>query len=117
MKQMRRTLVQALIACIALMPISTRAGLVGTDAVVAQAARGDAERVLQLLSRADVRQELQVLGIDADHARARVAALTDEEVLRIAGQLNALPAGGDVTPVVLGLIVGLIATIAYIYWK
>ena len=117
MKQMRRLLVQALIACIALTPFSSGAGMIGTQAVIAQPARGDADRVLQLMSRADIQQQLRSLGVDVERAKARVAALTDEEIRRITGQIDALPAGGDMEPVLIGILVGIVLTIAYIYWK
>jgi hypothetical protein len=37
--------------------------------------------------------ELVALGVDPDEARLRLAALSDEEIERIAGKLDALPAG------------------------
>jgi hypothetical protein len=43
------------------------------------------------------------LGVDPAEARARVAALTDDELAQVAGRLDALPAGGDGLGVVLGV--------------
>ena len=117
MKQMRRLLVQVLIACIALTPFSSSAGMIGTQAVIAQPARWDADRVLQLMSRADVQQQLRSLGVDVERAKQRVAALTDDEIRSIMGQVDALPAGGDVEPLLIGILIGIVAAIAYIYWK
>ena len=38
---------------------------------------------------------MKAQGIDANDTKARVAALTDEEVHKIAGNMDRLPAGGD----------------------
>ena len=38
---------------------------------------------------------MQTQGVDANAAKARVAALTDEEAHKIAGNLDKMPAGGD----------------------
>jgi hypothetical protein len=84
---------------------------------MAQPARADADRVLQLMSRADVQQQLRSLGVDVERAKARIAALTDEEIRRITGQVDALPAGGDMEPVLIGILIGIVAAIAYFYWK
>lgn len=47
------------------------------------------------LAREDVRRELVALGVDPDAALARAAALSDAELQQLAGQIDALPAGGD----------------------
>src|SRR5439155_17050187 len=45
------------------------------------------------LSRSDVANQLQSLGIDPSTANDRVAAMTDQEVQSLAGRINAMPAG------------------------
>jgi len=57
------------------------------------------ERIEALLDRADVRAALERRGVSAAEARKRIAALSDDEVQRIAGKLDSLPAGGDVVDV------------------
>ena len=75
---------------------STYAVMVETGKVAASAqSQSERERIRTFLDRADVRQELQAQGVDANAAKARVAALTDEEVHKIAGNLDKMPAGGD----------------------
>jgi hypothetical protein len=75
---------------------STYAGMVETDHVATSAqSQSERERIRTFLDRADVRKELQAQQVDANTAKARVAALTDEEVHRIAGNLDKMPAGGD----------------------
>jgi hypothetical protein len=78
-----------------------QAALVGTGEVVAAATLGQAadearQRLAALLARDDVVAALQGHGVDAAQARARVDSLSDEEVQQLAGQIDQLPAGGDV---------------------
>lgn len=83
--------------------LPAQARLVATDAVLArESARADRDRVQAFLAREDVRQQMGQMGVAADEASRRVAALSDEEVQRIAGQLPDLPAGGDGIGVVIG---------------
>jgi hypothetical protein len=42
-----------------------------------------------------VRKEMQAQGIEANATKTRVSDLTDEEVHRIAGNMDKMPAGGD----------------------
>lgn len=104
-----------LIACLAILPVQTiQAGMIGTDQVVtaaqAQAARAT---VLSQIGRAEVAAELQSLGLTPQNARERVAALTDTEVVTLAGQIDSLPAGGSsaVAIVIIVLVIG-----AIIWW-
>ena len=60
----------------------------------AAALGGDRERIAAVFEREEVRVQLEARGVDAAHARARIAALTDEEAARIAEHLETLPAGG-----------------------
>lgn len=94
------------------MPIhSAQARVVGTDVAAAPSQfHSDRERIHSLFDREDVRKELQARGVDANAARARVDALTDEEVQRIAGQLDKLPAGGDIIGALLFVFILLLVT-------
>ncbi len=68
-----------------------RAGMIGTDqALPPQAER---ERVKALVARPEVAQKLETLGVLPKDAQARIDALTDAEVLALAGRIDALPAG------------------------
>ena len=98
--RIRRIVASFLILCLGAMsiPVPALAGIVGTDAVVAGFER---ERLAGLLDRSDVRARLQALGVDPALARARVAALTDEEAARLTAEMDALPAGGDALGVAL----------------
>lgn len=105
-----RLLIVAMLALgIPLQPAS--AGLVETDRVVPSSQSfPDRDRIRAFLAREDVRARLQGWGIDADAAKARVAALTDEEVGQIAGRLDELPAGAGVLEVLLTVFVILLIT-------
>jgi hypothetical protein len=90
-------------------PITTAApALIGTE----QAAAAQSGRVLleQTLARADVVAGLQARGVSVDAARARVAALTDDEAAQVAAQIDQAPAGGDALGVILTIFVILLIT-------
>lgn len=91
---------------------SVQAGIVGTDHVAASAqSQSERERIRTFLDRADVRNQLQAQGIDANAAKARVDALTDQEVQKIAGNLDKMPAGGDgVLEILLTIFIVLLVT-------
>jgi hypothetical protein len=72
-----------------------RAALLDTESAIGiDQAQQNRVRVIALLNRADVQAELQKRGINPADAKARVAALTDEEVAKLNGKLDQLPAGG-----------------------
>ncbi len=87
------------------------AGIVPTDQVVShQLAGQDRARISAFLDRADVLAQLQQQGVTAGEAKARVNALTDEEVNKIAGQLDQLPAGGEILGILLTIFIVLLVT-------
>lgn len=105
-----RVLMVSMLSMSVWMP-SAQAGMVSSEQVVAsQAAQQNRERVRALFERQDVREQLQARGVDADAARARVDALTDEEVASINGQLDSLPAGGDIVGAVVFVFIVLLIT-------
>ena len=79
---------------------SARAELISTGRAVEARADDARARVLAVLDRSDVRAELERRGIAPGEARARVAALSDAEVDRLAGSLDTLPAGGSTVGVI-----------------
>lgn len=94
------------------------AGMIGTDQVATASAQGDRATVSSFLSRGDVQRQLQTLGVSPKAAQDRVAALSDQEVKSLAGQIQSLPAGAD-TGGVIGaiLVIGLIAVVVWYLWK
>ena len=63
------------------------AGMIGVEGT-------ERERVKTLLERPEVAAELEKLGVPAGEAKARVDAMTQEEVSQLAGRVDALAAGG-----------------------
>lgn len=53
------------------------------------------EQLTRFLSRDDVTEMLISLGVDREEALQRVAHLTEADIQKLTGQLEALPAGGD----------------------
>ncbi|MGZ9004916.1 MAG: PA2779 family protein [Burkholderiales bacterium] len=74
------------------LPLPAAAGIITTDRVYASAER---DRIRNFLDRAEARAKMQDLGVDADAARARVDALTDDEAAQLAARIDRLPAGGE----------------------
>jgi hypothetical protein len=73
------------------------AGMIGTETVL-ETARGQEarDRVVSFLAREDVQTVLMAQGIDPLEAKARVDGLSDAEVVRLAEQIEQLPAGGAI---------------------
>ena len=69
--------------------VSTQSAL---DAVQISAER---ERIGDLLARNDVQEQLISYGVEMSEVEARVAAMTDQEVLQMADQLDNMPAGAN----------------------
>ena len=74
--------------------VPAQAALIGTEDVLQQRDLSLArEKVTRFLERRDVRQQWASLGVSPREADARVAALSDEEIARIAGKIDQMPAG------------------------
>ncbi|AZM95659.1 MAG: PA2779 family protein [Gammaproteobacteria bacterium] len=85
--------------------------LVSTQSVLAgDRAGADRERINEILSRADVQEELLKQGVDLDDVEARVAALSDAEAQQMAEQLEQLPAGAGVVGALFAVFVILLVT-------
>ena len=83
MKNILRTIALAL----ALAVPQAYAGMIGID-------DSERERVKAMLERPEVAAELEKMGVAAAEARARVDAMTPQEVSQLAGRLDQLAAGG-----------------------
>jgi hypothetical protein len=70
------------------------AGMIGTEQGAEQRER---DRVRTMLERPELAAELQNMGVAPEEARARVDAMTPQEVSQLAGRLDALAAGGQVS--------------------
>ncbi|MBI3371994.1 MAG: PA2779 family protein [Betaproteobacteria bacterium] len=94
-----RMICRLLMAAMAMMPFQAAyAGMIGTDRAVSVAApESDRAAVLRVIDRAEVRSQLQSMGIDPKAAGDRVMALTDQEVSAVAGKLHSVPAGAEIS--------------------
>jgi hypothetical protein len=106
-----------LILCMLAMPFSSRAGMIPTDQVVAAQQQDARGQVNSYLARADVQSQLQIMGISPESATDRVAAMTDEEVSRLAGQIQAQPAGAASPWAVAAAIIVIVWAMWYFYYR
>ncbi len=91
---------------------SVVAALIDTE-TIQDSVRGREARdqLKQLFAREDVQAALLAHGIDPTEAKRRIDALTDEEVIRIADEIDQLPAGGNSL-----LLIGAILLAAMLVW-
>lgn len=88
-----------------------QAAMVGTaQALAAEQGRLDRDELVSLLQREDLQRQLSALGVDVEHAKERVASLTDAEVARINQRVAELPAGASALGVVLFVFIVFIIT-------
>ena len=90
---------------------SALASLINTETVLAENQSQEARDYLkQFMAREDVRSALIAQGIDPLEAEARIASLSDSEVIELADQIENLPAGQGV----LGLVVVVLVIIVLV---
>jgi len=86
-------------------------GLVTTqEAMNADQASADRERIAGLLAREDVRKQLVAQGVDPAQVKQRVAALSDQEVREMNQKLDQMPAGAGVVGALFAVFVILLVT-------
>ena len=94
-----RTVARVLVVCISFagLPIpAAQAELIATDRIEAAEQALPARLFLgSLLDRGDVRAALEAKGVRPEDAKARVAALSDDEIEQLAARIDSLPAGGS----------------------
>ncbi|RAR64375.1 hypothetical protein BCL93_101194 [Onishia taeanensis] len=119
MKKLARVISPLLIAflvlgslpAVASVPATQANDLVSTqDALSASQVASDRERINELLAREDVQQQLLLQGVQPAEVKARVAALSDEEVSQMANQLDEMPAGASVVGALFAVFVILLVT-------
>jgi hypothetical protein len=111
MKVIRKTLKPMSISLAVIMfligaPVHSVLGaMIGTETVMDSARGREAREYLhQLLARKDVQNAFIAQNIDPIEARARIDSLSDDEVIRMADQIDQLPAGGSAIEVLLVII-------------
>lgn len=82
-------------------PLMANAAMIGTLQAVESSSRAqDLATVNAALAREDVRQQFVALGVAPAQIESRIAALTDAELGKLAGQMSEMPAGGDALAVI-----------------
>jgi hypothetical protein len=84
---LNRIIAGVLVTCLAL-PFPAQAAMISIDS-------GQRQQINRFLERADVQSRLQAQGVNAADVKARVAAMTDDEVAQLAARIDQLPAGGE----------------------
>ena len=96
MKLFCKLISQLLIVSMVLLPFSTQAGMIGTDQAIASTQDlANRDKVRDYVSRTDVVKQFESLGLNAATAQDRVNAMTQDEINRIAGKIDTLPAGAN----------------------
>ena len=80
---------------------TAQAAVIGTQQALSAERRAATEtHVREAFARQDVRQAMERMGVDPADAEARVASLSDAELMQVQGQVDRLPAGGSALAVV-----------------
>lgn len=80
---------------------SAHAGMIGTQEYLAAEEAAEArDQVAGLLEKEAVRDQLLAHGVDPADVEDRLAALSDEEMIQLAEEMEELPAGAGVSSIV-----------------
>lgn len=90
---------------------SAQATMISSEQVLAYGTVAERAKVQAFLERADVVAKLEQFGVSAADAKARVAAMTDEEARALSERIDQEPAGGIIGVIVFIFIVLLITDI------
>ena len=118
MKLLSKLISQLLIVSMILLPFSANAAMIGTEQVVASATeQANRDKVRDFVSRTDVQKQLEALGLSTENATERVNAMTQEEINRVAGKINTLPAGADSSDGWWIAAIVVVAVVIWYFWK
>jgi hypothetical protein len=85
---------------------SALAALINTETVLAENQSQESRQyILELLAREEVRSTLIAQGIDPQEAKARIASLSDSEIIKLADQFDNLPAGQGIIGITIGVLI------------
>ncbi|HMA10191.1 MAG TPA: PA2779 family protein [Ramlibacter sp.] len=112
---MKKMTCRALVVSLLALSFQTaNAGMIGADRA-AGSAPVDRAMVLNAMDRAETATQLQAQGIDPAMARARVAAMTDEEVQAMAQDIQTAPAGAEGFALLVFVVIGIALFWHYAY--
>jgi len=96
MSGMKGIVASLAIGSLLLAPLPAGAGIVGTEGMVIQEVRAaQLSKVEAFLAAEQVAAQLQAWGVPPEQVAARVAALSEAELERLAATIETNPAGGD----------------------
>lgn len=113
MNPFKRITASILIASTAMLglPMVAHAGIVSSEQAFSSPSQSDARaKVSAVLARADVRAGFAERGLSAEQAQERVKALSDDEVVALAGRIDQAPAGGDILGLMFTVFIVLLIT-------
>jgi anti-sigma factor RsiW len=102
-RALKQLISSLLVVCLAGLGLPVHAGMLPT-------ASAERANVLSVLDREEVRAQLQSHGVSPADVKARVAAMSDDEVAQLAGQIDSLPAGGDILGILFTVFIVLLIT-------
>lgn len=77
--------------------VAPKQGMISTNIVLNELSRAEAEQeVRSYLQTSEVKTELLKRGLSADEITARLAALSEQEIRDLSGQVQQARAGGDI---------------------
>ncbi|MFC6670184.1 DUF6627 family protein [Marinobacterium aestuariivivens] len=111
---LRAILARILMAAMLLFPVLAQAAPVSTSSLMqadsAVSLDADREKLLSLIEREDVAEQLGALGVDSADAKQRVADMSAAEVAELNQQIDDLPAGSGVVGVIVLIFIVFIIT-------
>lgn len=96
------------LAMLNLYSVPAWSGVVTTDQLIQQQHAVDRERLVTLLDRDQVREQLVERGVDPDFAKQRIAALSDAQVEQLNAEIDQLPAGSGVVGILVAVLLVLV---------
>ena len=82
-----------------------KASIISTEQIIERTSTKEKrERILALLARKEVRKKLISLGVEPEEAAARIKALSNQEITRVAAEIDKLPAGQGAVGTIVGAI-------------
>jgi hypothetical protein len=89
--------------------------MISTQEIIAAQERDQMlTRIDAFLAKENVRKQMIALGVDPNDVQQRLSALTDEELRRLDGEMDSMPAGGFITKFELYAMLALIGIVLFI---
>lgn len=86
------------------MTSAAQAGIVSTSSIVQTDRESNLTSIRSTLARADIRAQMEKMGVDSTAVDQRIASMSDQELASMAKRMHNAPAGGDGLLAVIGLV-------------